>query len=66
MSYCEMCGTKLRDSGRCGNCEKEAVIYYEQSVFTLEGFSYDFVQKAQDQEKNRMERIKEKNNDKYY
>lgn len=33
MSYCEDCGCRLRDSGRCGWCQEEAVIYYEQSEY---------------------------------
>lgn len=62
MSYCEDCGCRLRDSGRCGWCQEEAVIYYEQSEYWDKNikFSNDFINKVREQEK------RQNNHDKHY
>lgn len=53
MAYCENCGNRLRDSGRCGWCEEESVIYYEQYEYVGKNeFPDSFVKKAIEQERN--------------
>ena len=69
MSYCEDCGCRLRDSGRCGWCQEEAVIYYEQSEYRDENmvFSDDFMSKVNRQENRFTENVRKKNqNDEFY
>lgn len=70
MSYCEDCGCRLRDSGRCGWCQEEAVIYYEQYEYRDENmvFSDDFMSKVNQQEDRFTENVRRKKNqnDEFY
>ena len=65
MSYCLDCGTKLRSSGACPNCQEETVIFdeqFEEDPFPLSKEFKDKIQEQKPQIKRNKERIKAEGN----
>ena len=56
MSRCENCGTRLRLSGACPNCQEELVIFEEQYEDLPPSLSNQFTEKVKEQREERKRR----------